>query len=188
MKLTLRSCSYGFRLNRSAHQALGGNLRPHLKAGFQAVYDADLKGYFDSIPQDKLMGIMPPDASGGPERAETDPDVAGNPSRRAGRRWWRAGQVEPPRNGERRRAGVISPLLANLYLHWFDKLFHRGRWTGRVGKCANWYAMPTTLPCWRAIKVHGRLQGWIEAKIEKWLRLESQPGQDARGGSAGRES
>jgi len=50
-------CSYGFRPNRSAHQALE-EIRTHLKAGFQAVYDADLKGYFDSIPQDKLMACL----------------------------------------------------------------------------------------------------------------------------------
>ena len=50
-------CSYGFRPGRSAHQALE-EIRGHIKAGYQAVsaqeliahYDADLKGYFDSIP------------------------------------------------------------------------------------------------------------------------------------------
>ena len=41
-------CSYGFRPGRSAHQALA-EIRGHLQAGYQAVYDADLKGYFDSI-------------------------------------------------------------------------------------------------------------------------------------------
>jgi len=50
-------CSYGFRPNRSAHQALE-EIRRHLKAGFQAVYDADLKGYFDSIPHDRLMACL----------------------------------------------------------------------------------------------------------------------------------
>ena len=49
-------CSYGFRPGRSAHQALE-EIRTHLKAGFQAVYDADLKGYFDSIPHDKLEAL-----------------------------------------------------------------------------------------------------------------------------------
>jgi RNA-directed DNA polymerase len=37
-------CSYGFRPERSAHQALE-EIRGHIKAGYQAVYDADLKGY-----------------------------------------------------------------------------------------------------------------------------------------------
>jgi RNA-directed DNA polymerase len=50
-------CSYGFRPGRSAHQALE-EIRGHVKAGYQAVYDADLKGYFDSIPHDKLMACL----------------------------------------------------------------------------------------------------------------------------------
>src|ERR1700692_262174 len=50
-------CSYGFRPNRSAHQALE-EIRGHLKAGYQAVYDADLKAYFDSIPRDKLLACV----------------------------------------------------------------------------------------------------------------------------------
>ena len=50
-------CSYGFRPGRSAHQALE-EIRGHIKAGYQAVYDADLKGYFDSIPRDKLMACV----------------------------------------------------------------------------------------------------------------------------------
>ena len=52
-----QDCSYGFRPGRSAHQALE-EIRGHLKAGYQAVYDADLKGYFDSIPHDKLMACV----------------------------------------------------------------------------------------------------------------------------------
>jgi len=47
-------CSYGFRPNRSAHQALE-EIRGHLKAGYQAVYDADLKGYLDRVPYCPLV-------------------------------------------------------------------------------------------------------------------------------------
>jgi retron-type reverse transcriptase len=50
-------CSYGFRPGRSAHQALE-EIRGQVKAGYQAVYDADLKGYFDSIPHDKLLACV----------------------------------------------------------------------------------------------------------------------------------
>lgn len=50
-------CSYGFRPGRSAHDALT-EIRGHLQAGYQAVYDADLKGYFDSIPHDKLLACL----------------------------------------------------------------------------------------------------------------------------------
>jgi RNA-directed DNA polymerase len=51
------ACSYGFREARSAHDALQ-EIQTHLKAGFQAVYDADLKGYFDSIPHRRLMACV----------------------------------------------------------------------------------------------------------------------------------
>ena len=47
-------CSYGFRPGRNAHQALE-QIAAALKAGKTEVYDADLEGYFDSIPHDKLM-------------------------------------------------------------------------------------------------------------------------------------
>jgi RNA-directed DNA polymerase len=47
-------CSYGCRPDRSAHQALD-DVEQNLKEGRTEVYDADLKGYFDSIPHDKLM-------------------------------------------------------------------------------------------------------------------------------------
>ena len=50
-------CSYGFRPGRSAHQALA-EIRGHLQAGYCAVYDADLKGYFDSIPHERLMACL----------------------------------------------------------------------------------------------------------------------------------
>ena len=50
-------CSYGFRRGRNAHDAMD-KLQTHIKQGFTEVYDADLKGYFDSIPHDKLMKVL----------------------------------------------------------------------------------------------------------------------------------
>jgi len=47
-------CSYGFRPGRSAQQAVE-EVHANLRAGYTAVYDADLQGYFDSIPHDKLI-------------------------------------------------------------------------------------------------------------------------------------
>jgi RNA-directed DNA polymerase len=115
-------CSYGFRPGRSAHQALE-EIRGHLKAGYQAVYDADLKGYFDSIPHDQLQACL---------RMR----IADRSILKLIRQWLEAAVVEPPEESGgppriRRQkqgtpqGGVISPLLANLYLHWFDKVFHR---------------------------------------------------------------
>ena len=125
-------CSYGFRPGRNAHQALE-EIRGHLKAGYQAVYDADLKGYFDSIPHDKLIACL--------ERRVTDRSVL-----HLIRMWLKAVVVEPPPKGESGPAkvsrpdkgtpqgGVISPILSNLFLHVFDKVFHRldgpARWAG----------------------------------------------------------
>jgi RNA-directed DNA polymerase len=94
-----------------------------LKAGYQAVYDADLKGYFDSIPHDKLQACL---------RMR----IADRSVLKLIRQWLEAAVVEPPEESGRLprigrqkqgtpQGGVISPLLANLYLHWFDKVFHR---------------------------------------------------------------
>ena len=112
-------CSHGFRPRRNAHQALDA-IRHHLGAGRCAVYDADLKGYFDSIPHDKLLAAL---------RMR----IADRSVLQLIRMWLEAPVVEDDEQGRpqvrRRRTGtpqggVISPLLANLYLHWFDKFFH----------------------------------------------------------------
>jgi RNA-directed DNA polymerase len=113
-------CSYGFRPGRNAHQALE-EIRGHLLAGYQAVYDADLKSYFDTISHEKLLACL--------RHRVTDRSVLG-----LIRMWLETVVVEPGEGGtggKRVRnekgtpqGGVISPLLANLFLHWFDALFH----------------------------------------------------------------
>ena len=160
-------CSYGFRPNRSAHQALE-EIRGHLKGGYQAVYDADLKGYFDSIPHDKLMACL--------RMRVVDRSVL-----KLIRMWLEAPVVEPGGDGSEPgkwsrskrgtpQGGVISPLLANLYLHWFDKLFHRAdgpaRWANaKLVRYADDFVV--------LARYQGpRLRGWIEEKIEQWLKLE----------------
>ena len=51
------SVSYGFRPGRSAHQALDA-IKQHIQSGYRAIYDADLEGYFDSIPHNQLMACL----------------------------------------------------------------------------------------------------------------------------------
>ncbi|HEX5032544.1 MAG TPA: group II intron reverse transcriptase/maturase [Candidatus Eisenbacteria bacterium] len=108
-------CSYGFRPKRSAHQALEA-IERNLKEGLTEIYDADLQGYFDSIPHDKLMAAI--------RMRVTDGSVL-----RLLRMWLEAPVVDeegpPKRMGKGTpQGGVISPLLANAFLHWFDKFFH----------------------------------------------------------------
>jgi RNA-directed DNA polymerase len=112
-------CSYGFRPGRSAHQALAA-IRGNLAAGYREVYDVDLEGYFDSIPHDKLMACL--------RKRITDRSVL-----RLIRLWLEAPVVEQTDDDQTKvsrpgqgtpQGGVISPLLANVYLHWFDKRFH----------------------------------------------------------------
>ena len=158
-------CSYGFRPGRSAHDALQVILQ-HLKAGQTAVYDADLAGYFDSIPHDKLIACV--------RMRVVDGSVLG-----LIRQWLNAPVVEPPKDGKpptvRRnergtpQGGVLSPLLANVYLHWFDHAFHRAdgpaQWAkARLIRYADNFVV-------LARYVSARLRDWIEGKLEGWLDL-----------------
>jgi RNA-directed DNA polymerase len=123
-------CSHGFRPGRSAHDALRV-IQAHLKKGQTAVYDADLAGYFDSIPQDKLIACV--------RMRVVDGSILG-----LMRQWLKAPVVEasgagkPPtvRHNDRGtpQGGVLSPLLANIYLHWFDHLFERADGPGQWAK------------------------------------------------------
>jgi RNA-directed DNA polymerase len=120
-------CSFGFRPGRSAHDALD-EIKKNLKDGRTSVYDADLKSYFDTIPHDKLMACL--------EKRIADRSVLS-----LIRMWLKAVIEEVDEQGRKRmhrpkqgtpQGGVISPLLANLYLHWFDKMFNQ------VEGPANW--------------------------------------------------
>jgi len=46
-------CSFGFRPNKSAHEAID-KIEEYKKQGYKWVVDADIKGYFDNIDQDLL--------------------------------------------------------------------------------------------------------------------------------------
>lgn len=159
-------CSYGFRPGRRAHQALE-EIENHVKKGFQEVYDADLSSYFDTIPHDKLMACL--------EKRIADRSIL-----RLIRLWLKAPVVEPPENpgGKPRvhrptsgtpQGGVISPLLSNLFLHVFDKVFHRSdgpaSWANaRLVRYADDFVV--------LARFQGeRLRGWIEWLLETRMGL-----------------
>ena len=118
-------CSHGFRPDRSAHQAIDA-IKGAICNGKTQIYDADLKGYFDSIPHDKLMKAV--------ERRIADQHVL-----KLIRKWltapiWEEGKPMSPNDKGTPQGGVISPLLANIYLHWFDKIFHGTQGPGNIAK------------------------------------------------------
>ena len=102
--------SYGFRPGRGAKDALR-EVDAALKAGYHWVVDADLKGYFDSIPHDALMDEVQARISDGGVLALLDAYLKADIL--DGLEQW------TPTGGTPQGA-VISPLLANLYLHGLD--------------------------------------------------------------------
>lgn len=102
--------SYGFRQNHSAHQALE-TVQQARKAGYEYVVDLDVQSYFDEIPHDRLMEKV--------RERVTDGKVLG-----LLQKWLRAGVMEDDQFHETNlgspQGGVISPLLANIYLNHFD--------------------------------------------------------------------
>ena len=103
------NCSYGFRRGRSAHQALT-ELRSHVMGGgVRWVLDVDVRAYFDTIDHGRLREFVAKRVVDGVVRRMID-------------KWLKAGVLE---GGQLRRSelgtpqgGVISPLLANIYLHY----------------------------------------------------------------------
>ena len=116
------ACSWGFRPRRNAHGA-HEVIRRTIVKGARFVVDVDLKSYFDTIPQENLMVLV--------KERVTDKWVL-----RLLRGWLKAGVLE---DGELRstmtgtpQGGVISPLLANIYLNLLDRLWDKKGFADRT--------------------------------------------------------
>ena len=115
--------SYGFRPQKSAHDAVR-EIYKYLNWGCIEVYDVDLEKYFDTVDHSKLMKLV--------ARRISDGEIL-----RVIKLWLSSGYVE---DGQHRQStqgtpqgGVISPLLANIYLNPVDQAFKR-RKLGNIDK------------------------------------------------------
>jgi RNA-directed DNA polymerase len=157
-------CSFGFRPGRNAHQALD-QVQAALKAGRCEVYDADLASYFDTIDHARLLQQL--------GRRIADRSVL-----RLIRLWLRCPVVEEDDAGRPRtthprqgtpQGGVISPLLANIYLHDFDRAFHG---PGGPAQFANARLVRYADDFVVLARYMGpRLVAWLERTLEQDLRL-----------------
>jgi RNA-directed DNA polymerase len=155
-------CSYGFRPKRSAHDALAV-VRRELQSGRLTVYDADLQGYFDSIPHAQLL-------------AAVEMRIADRSVMQLIRRWLQAPVADESGGGPKRKqtgtpqGGVISPLLANIYLHWFDHRFHSrsgpAQWANaRLVRYADDFVVLMRAGDERVVR-------WLEETLEQWMGLK----------------
>jgi len=116
--------SYGFRPKKAAHDAVD-DIANTLWAGYTQVIDADLSNYFDSIPHANLLAVVA-------ERL-VDGGIL-----HLIKQWLKAPVIGEDADGTRKsvgggkatrkgtpQGGVISPLLANCYLHILDRTWQR---------------------------------------------------------------
>jgi len=113
--------SYGFRPNRSCHDALRELNRTVEKKPINYIVEADIKGFFDNVNHEWLKKFL--------EHRVKDTRML-----RMIKRFLRAGVIEEGVEKESEQGtpqgGVISPLLANIYLHyvldlWFEKRYSK---------------------------------------------------------------
>jgi RNA-directed DNA polymerase len=112
-------CSYGFRPGRSAHDALARVAEIITCEQTQWVVEADIQGFFDHVSHDPLMRFL--------EHRIADPVIL-----RTVRRFLKAGVMEDgafiASEEGTPQGGLVSPVLANIYLHyvldlWFEKRY-----------------------------------------------------------------
>jgi group II intron reverse transcriptase/maturase len=101
--------SYGFRPGKCCHDALDALYMCITRGSVNWILDADIKGYFDSIPHDKLIECI--------KYRLSDPRIITLIAR-----WLKCGIMEGLKLHESTtgtpQGGIISPLLANIYLHY----------------------------------------------------------------------
>lgn len=163
---TFAEHSYGFRPGRGAKDALR-RVQQLLDAGRVWVVDADIKGCFDNIPQDKLL-------------AAVDEHVSDGNVLELLRRFLKQGVMESGKGWQPTEQGtpqgaIISPLLANIYLNGLDhQMAGQGRQMVR-------YADDFVILCESPEEAGATLNSWIRQRLRTILRKRHKGKGRARG-------
>jgi len=148
--------SYGYRPGKSAQQALDA-IRQAIRQGYHEVIDADLSGYFDTINHAALLKLVARRVSDGSVLKLVKQFLKAPIVERSGGKV----RITPNKLGTP-QGGVISPLLANLYL---DSLDHQANEPGTNAKMVR-YADDFVLLCRPddAPALRQRLEVYLQAK------------------------
>ena len=149
-EVQFRDGSYGFRPGRGCKDALR-EVDRLLKEGYTHVVDADLKGYFDTIPHDRLMALVEGSISDGRVlsliQAFLQQDIMTDAAR------WQPEAGTP-------QGAVLSPLLANLYLHPLDLLMEQSGY--RMVRYADDFVILCASEAEAAAALH-QVKAWVDA-------------------------
>ena len=163
-------CSHGFRPGRRAHGAMD-QIRANLKAGRREILDADLTSYFDTIPHDRMMEKV--------ERRIADRTVL-----KLIRMWLRCAIEDDDGKGGTKttkpkagtpQGGVISPLLANIYLHELDRAFHEdknGPYQAANARLVRYADDFVVMARWMGPRITKWLGGKVEGEMELSLNRD----------------
>lgn len=112
-----KNFSYGFRPKRSCKDAVL-EIRKYINFGCRQIIDADIKGYFDNISHEKLLKSV-------------KTSISDNSIIKLIELWLKCDVIEDLKLKKQitgtPQGGVISPLLANIYLHWLDSFWEKSR-------------------------------------------------------------